>query len=113
MKRILIALGLAALLVLIAPRSHGAPPEGSDGRLSEFFLSLKQPGSQVSCCSISDCRFIDAARISAQGWEAKVGDDWIPIPPERIIRDRQNIDGRAVLCYLGGRVLCFLEPTMT
>lgn len=105
---------LAGVLILVlgvmqCTRARGA--EDRDPSYGPFFKSLQQPGSGVSCCDLSDCRFTDS-RVTPAGWEARVSDDqWVAVPNDKIIRGKANPNGRAVLCHIGGNVLCFVEPT--
>lgn len=64
-----------------------------------------------SCCNQMDCRPTDE-RIGKEGYEAKIGNDWIPVPADRILKQRSP-DGRPHLCYNPSKgVLCF-QPGMS
>ena len=107
----LIALILAAAAAGIA--AHAAPPENADPRLSDWYGSLRQPGTGMSCCSIAECRPADQ-RVTANGYEVFVGGEWRVVPPEKIIQGKENLDGRPVVCWtpaLG--VMCFVRGTET
>jgi hypothetical protein len=69
----------------------------------------KQPGTNASCCNDHDCAPVRAEFRNNQ-WFAKHGGEWIPIPWERIIRERNPSPVEGHLCYTFGRVLCFVPP---
>lgn len=74
-----------------------------------WFKSLKQPGSNTSCCDISDCRRTTADWREGQWW-AVVAGEWTPIPPTREL-DKQSIDGDAYVCSSPTRhIYCFVRP---
>jgi pimeloyl-ACP methyl ester carboxylesterase len=54
----------------------------------------------------------DRVRCLISSWWAKLQDssEWVQIPDERIIRERNPTPEQAHLCYLYGRVLCFVPP---
>jgi hypothetical protein len=69
-----------------------------DPTLSRWFNSLRQPGTQHPCCSISDCR--------RTGYEIRGGhfeitiDGWPYVVPDAAILQRvENPTGEAVVCY--------------
>lgn len=91
--------------------AYGAPPENADPALAPWFRSLAQPDTGISCCSIADCRPVDA-RITPDGWEIFHDDKWLPVPPAKILVGKQNPTGKPVACVLNGQVLCFVPGTM-
>jgi hypothetical protein len=96
-----------------------------DPNLQVWFQSLKQPTSQQSCCSISDCRF-SAYEVRNGHYEIKI-DDWTYVVPEpSIIHTTNNPFHKAVVCYSNEgiglperplqdtfRIHCFLPPDQT
>jgi hypothetical protein len=91
----------AALVVVHAPRTAGAPPtdRGSNVAFSEWFRSLKQPRTMLSCCSISDCRSVEY-RIADDGtYEARIEGAWYRVPDTVILERKVNPLGSAVACY--------------
>ena len=94
-------LGLVALPVFAfaaEPQNRGA-----------WFKSLKQPGSNTSCCDISDCKRTTADWREGQWW-AVVAGEWTPIPEEREL-DKESIDGDAYVCSSPSRhIYCFVRP---
>lgn len=105
----ILAAALAAL-VAFAPLPAMASGDG------DWFRSLKQPGTGVSCCDVSDCHQTDS-RWRDGGWEAWVVDRWQRIPPERVL-SQVSIYEKAVVCHSaflrasdGARwVYCFVPP---
>lgn len=103
------ALALVGMGVLVA---GAAPPPGARPELREFFRGLMRPDTGTSCCDESDCR-VTRSRAGANGWQAmnQLG-EWVDVPEGKIIRDRANQTGEAILCWLPGTgVLCFMPPT--
>jgi hypothetical protein len=78
---------------------------------SSWFKSLTMPGTDVSCCDISDCRRADADWHGGQWW-ATVNGQWTPIPSDRELSKR-SIDGDAYVCASPSRhIYCFVKPNM-
>lgn len=90
-----------------------AYPHGELGKSrAEWFRSLKQPGTGISCCDESDCKRT-RADWTGTGWIALAPDGTVvDIPPDKIIHDKQHPAGSAVMCWLPGSrtVLCFVPP---
>lgn len=81
--------------VAVAAPPTDVPP---DRPLEAWFKSLKQPGSQRLCCSISDCRFT-AYQIRDGHYEVTI-DGWkYVVPNESILRRMNNPTDKAVVCY--------------
>jgi len=113
--RLPIGAAVLALVIAVFPRVGKAePPEGADPALRPWFESLKQPGTGVSCCSISDCRPVQY-RLVPEGYEALVGSIWVHVPDDRVLRNQKNPVGRAVLCRspASGRIYCFVPGPET
>lgn len=107
---------VAALAVIFLPLAafgaQAAPPAGADPNspTARWYRSLTIPGTDYSCCNDADCRQT-AARFVGGAWEAHTPDgDWVPVPANRIIKDKVHPGGSAVLCFLAGRVMCFVPP---
>ena len=109
--------GVAVLALVVAvcspPRRGGTAGRRRPG-LAPWFESLKQPGTGVSCCSISDCRPVQY-RLAPEGYEALVGSLWVHVPDDRILRNQKNPLGRAVLCRspASGTIFCFVPGPET
>jgi hypothetical protein len=97
--------------LVVASVALGAPPENADPALAPWFRSLAQPGTGISCCSIADCRPVDA-RTTSSGYEIFVKDQWLAVPPEKVLQGKQNPTGKPVACVLNNQVLCFVPGTM-
>ena len=86
------------------------PPDNADPSLAPWYESLRQPGTEVSCCSLADCRPTEY-RTSGTGYEAYIEGSWVAVPPDKVLRRVDNPTGRAVVCYLPGKgILCFVTP---
>ncbi len=109
---------LAALVILafalgFAQPARASPPDNADPTLAPWFQSLHQPGTGVSCCSMTDCRPVDY-RTNAQGYEAFINNQWLPVPPERVLDHVVNLTGRAIVCYMPSMgILCFVRAPET
>ena len=105
-----------AIALSLAP-VHAVPPDNADPALAPWFKGLKQPGTGAECCSIADCRAAEVRRDN-QGYEVKVDHKWhissafwLRVPAERILAERHNPTGGAVLCYTPeAGILCFVPP---
>jgi hypothetical protein len=80
---------------LAAPPADVAP----NSTLSEWFKSLRQPGTSVSCCSISDCRRVDFRIVTDGGYEVMVEGEWYRVPDRFVLQQKGNQAGKAVACY--------------
>jgi hypothetical protein len=105
-------IGLAIVLTAIfgaATPAIAAPPANANPALAAWFRSLLQPGTGVSCCSISDCRQTEY-RIVRDHYEALLGKNWVPVPPDKILRRTDNPTGHAILCWTPVQgVMCFIR----
>ena len=100
-----------AAALLLATAAAAQPPPNADPTLAPWFRSLLQPGTQISCCSLADCRATDY-RIRADGYEALVGGNWLLVPPEKILQRTDNPTGHAIVCWTPQRgIMCFVRAT--
>lgn len=77
-----------------------------------WFKSLKQPGSAISCCDVSDCRRAPDANWQAGQWHTTIEGEMTPIPNDKVVRDPPSIDGAAYVCAAPSRhVYCFIPPS--
>ena len=103
----------AVALVLGTIPARAAPPDNVDPSLAPWFQSLRQPGTGILCCSLSDCR-ATAYRTTRDGYEALIDNKWLAVPPGRVLEHTANPTGRAIVCYLPGQgILCFVRPAET
>ena len=61
-----------AAAFLLAAAASAKPPADADPALAPWFRSLLQPGTEISRCSLADCRETDY-RIKADHYEALIG----------------------------------------
>ena len=109
-------MGAMAIALSVAP-VYAEPPDHADPSLSRWFNSLKQPGTGAGCCSMADCRRAQVRRDS-QGYEVMIDQSWhvsstfwLRVPANRILDERNNPTGYAVLCYTPeAGILCFVPP---
>lgn len=108
----------AASLPLLSAAVPAAPPANPDPRLAEWFHGLRQPGTNASCCDLSDCRAV-GTRIGEAGYEVLLTpasfpiaeERWVHVPPQTILHGKDNPLGRGVVCWTPSRgVLCFVKP---
>jgi hypothetical protein len=100
---------IAALLIPAA--ADAQPPANADPALGPWFRSLLVPGTSISCCSVTDCRPTEY-RIEADHYEALIGENWIIVPPDKILQRTDNPTGHAVVCWTPQRgILCFVRAT--
>lgn len=94
---------VGALILLALPAlAH------THGEHAEFYRSLLQPGSSVSCCDNKDCRTTDDWRETANGYDVRLAGEWVSVPPNKVLSDRPNPTGHAVICHNGRTIYCFL-----
>ena len=113
-------LALLAVHVLLPLPAIAAPPPDADPALSPWFQELTQPGNGLPCCSISDCRIVQA-RATPDGYDALIEGEWLSIPRGSILHRSHNPTTRAVVCYrryhtdndelLPPSIFCFVPPT--
>ena len=112
-----IFLRVAAALALSNVPAGALPPDNADPALAPWFKGLIQPGTGAECCSISDCRPVEA-RQDGDGYEVKIDQQWhlsaifwLRVPAERILRQHSNPTGKAILCYTPeAGIICFVPP---
>ena len=106
----------AGMMLLVITPAFAAPPDNPDPLLRQWFEGLRQPGTGAPCCSISDCRRVEA-RTGENGWEvwidARFGMPnafWAPVPSAKVLKT-PNPTGEAVACFASGPgVMCFVPP---
>jgi hypothetical protein len=100
-----------AAAMLLAGSAGADPPSNADPALAPWFRSLVQPGTSISCCSVSDCRATEY-RIEADHYEALIGEAWFAVPPDKILQRTDNPTGHAVVCWTPQRgIVCFIRAT--
>ena len=102
---------LLAAVILLAGTAMADPPPNADPALAPWFRSLVQPGTSISCCSVSDCRATEY-RIEGDHYEALIGQAWFAVPPDKVLQRTDNPTGRAVVCWTPQRgIVCFVRAT--
>lgn len=100
------AIALIALTITAFGHPDGAPN-------AAWYRSLQSPAGS-SCCDTHDCAETEYRVTKAGEIEALTpAQDWVRVPPEKILKHTENPTGYAVLCWtpsLG--ILCFIMPTM-
>ena len=51
----------------------------------DFYQHLVRPDTNVSCCSLSDCR-PTSGRVVGDHYEVKVNGAWIAVPPDKVVK---------------------------
>jgi hypothetical protein len=85
---------------------------GHDPARADWFESLKRPGTDASCCNLTDCRRTEARQLADGSWRALVdglhGPTWMDVPPAKVLERPLSIDGEAYVCHrpalAGGKV---------
>ena len=102
---------LLAAVLFVEAAAYAEPPPNADPALMPWFRSLLQPGTSISCCSISDCRATEY-RIEGDHYEALIGEQWFAVPPEKVLQRTDNPTGHAVVCWTPQRgIMCFVRAT--
>ncbi len=83
---------------LLAAPSQGRPPPNPNPTVHEWFGSLLDPDTMISCCDEADCRPAEE-RVAADHHEVLIGGRWVAVPEEKILWRRDNPTGGAVLCW--------------
>lgn len=101
---------MARLLVLLLILTcYPALAESPDGA---WFRGLKQNTTGASCCDISDCKLTTAEWFADQWW-AEVQGTPVPVPKDKVLKNKQSPDGEAYICSgYGGKIYCFVPPNM-
>jgi hypothetical protein len=118
-------IGMAAILAVFivafatAPKAR-AQDYGHHLHHTDHYSKWKQPGTNASCCNgkettdgqiTGDC-YPTTAEVRAGSWWAKRDDgQWVIVPDDRILRERNPDVERTHLCFNSGRVLCFVPPS--
>jgi len=113
-----------AALLFICPAPLHAGGEWPDGPNKEWFQALQRPDNykyphrdqkSLFCCGVADTvktRFkVESgdARYPEDRWYAWLKDEWVLIPPDKIVNDHAP-DGQPYLFLLAGTIQCFVPP---
>jgi hypothetical protein len=115
------AAGILAVFMLGFALGPMARAQDNGHRLyhADYYSKWKQPGTDASCCNgketkggnvTGDC-YPTTAEVRNGHWWAKTDEgQWVVVPYNRILRERNPDIERAHLCFSYGRVLCFVPP---
>lgn len=91
-------------------QEHHHPPQ--DAAIHETFYKdwMRPDDRRYSCCNQQDCAPTMAAEKRNGVWWAQRASDqkWLPIPHEKVERERDSPDPRAHMCSIGDTVFCFI-----
>jgi hypothetical protein len=98
------------------------PPANYNPALHAWFESLREPGSGIGCCSEADCKILspDELKQTKNGYQVRVRNLWVAVPPDKILQNQWNPTGGVVACYGPGRtaedsanvvIFCFIRGT--
>ena len=119
-----ITAGLAAVITLALPSQLLAGGEWPEGPNKSWFQGLQRPDNHKNphrdeksrfCCGIADTvktKFkVEPGneKYPEDRWYAWLKEQWIPIPPEKIVQDYAP-DGQPYLFLLADTVQCFVRP---
>jgi len=108
-----------SVIVFEARRADAVMPDGPN---KHWFQGLKRPDNakhpyrdekSLLCCQVADTvktKFkVEPGdeRYPEDRWYAWIEDEWLAIPPEKIVQDYAP-DGQAYLFMLSGTVQCFV-----
>jgi hypothetical protein len=113
--------GLLAVLAAAAP-GRARPPANANPALHAWFESLREPGTNLGCCSESDCHIMASEDVkqTRDGYQIRVRNLWVAVPNDKILQHQRNPSGGTVACYGPGRdaatqanvvVYCFVRGT--
>jgi hypothetical protein len=104
------------LALVVAWGAAAAPPLGADPEspLGQWYNSLHQPQSGISCCTLADCRAV-LEKLDAGHYWVFIGkqfesapDAWIEVPEAAVLHVR-NDAGQPVACWApASGLLCFV-----
>ena len=100
---------ILALMVLVCRAAVAAPPDNPAPGLSPWYNSLRQPGTNMLCCSVADCR-PTLSRLRNNHYEAFIEGQWRVVPDDKVLQRIEYPTGHAVVCWTeGAGILCFVR----
>jgi len=103
---------IAAVLISVLPAA-------AEMSRYEWFKSLMQPGGEIPCCDIADCRRT-TARWQGNRWWADINGKWTPVPDSKVLVQPKSLDGDAYICVsepltddahpTSTQIYCFVPP---
>ena len=110
------------LFILMAIAFQPAKAQDGHMRWHQYYQHWKQPGTEVGCCNarinamgaeVGDCE-PTRAELRKGDWYAweRFGSQWIKIPDDRIVRERNPSGEEGHLCFnkYTKQILCFVPP---
>jgi hypothetical protein len=121
-----IAAGMTAMALVLLPTELRAGGEWPDSPNKAWFEKLQRPDNDKNphrqldpkslfCCGEADTvktKFkVEEGdeRYPEDRWYAWLKNDWVPIPPEKIVQDYAP-DGQPYLFLLADTIQCFVRP---
>jgi len=100
---------VVAMASVFPAMALAAPTDNPDPALAPWYNNLRAPWTNALCCSIADCRPVEA-RTAGDDYEVFVGGEWRRVPPDRILQRSDNPTGHAVVCWTpAAGILCFVR----
>lgn len=72
-----------------------------DPKIRDWYKSVRSPNG-IPCCDIADGHSITwrPSQVSGYEFEVLIEENWIPVPPEAVIKGIPNPTGSAVVWYI-------------
>lgn len=98
MNRLVVFLCLLSTPALCVDRGQF---EHVDPSIRSWFKSVRSPNG-IPCCDVSDGHYTTWRPSQTSGFEFEVpiDDEWVPVPPETVIKGIPNPTGLAVVWYV-------------
>lgn len=95
---------LVILLYLLTTSAFGfdnGQYQNVDPKIRKWFKELRSP-SNIPCCDIADGHMTTwrPSQVNGYEYEAYIEEQWVPVPPEVVIRGIPNPTGSAVVWYI-------------
>lgn len=119
--------GLHVSLCNAAPPPSGSEQDEILAPHGAWVRGLVNPLTRQGCCDLSDCRVV-SARIQSGHYQAYIGrdaygedapDQWLDVPDEVVLHERDNPVGLPIACWRANRwpllngFFCFHDGTAT
>ncbi len=106
--KVILLLAIAAAMIFAMLESC-ASAHDADEPFAAWYNSLKQNGTDISCCSQHDCQEVDYRIGPSAKYQAWIENGWVDIPEDRVLT-RDNPVGRGILCrsQSTGTIWCFI-----
>lgn len=81
---------------------HGHHGKGHSDFHGPFYSTLKKPGTNTSCCNLTDCRPTQS-RAVGDSYEVEIDGRWIKVLQSKIVK-KSAPDGGAHVCAPDGKM---------